>query len=999
MHKNDPLTGFNQISRVIAETASDSIITINEKSVMLFVNRATEKIFGYSRDELIGQSLTMLMPEYLRHLHTAGLERYVTTGERHMHWDAVQLPGLRKDGREVPLEVAFGEFTEGGDRFFAGIARDITERKVTQEALKQSEQHLRSLIENATDIITVLNRDGTRRYVSPSVERALGYQPEELVGKNPFDLVHPDDVAPLKKLFAEGLVQQGFIVTKEYRIRRKDGSWRIHEATAHNLLDDPAVGGVVVNSRDITNRKRLERRLTVQYEAARILAEAESLGAAAAKLLQAICESLGWDMGQLWIVDREVEKLAWVASWQTSSLEAGEFEEASRSRVFSSGDGLPGRIWADGAPHWIHDISGDGNFPRGVFASRANLHSAFGFPIKLGDEVSGVMEFFTRERLASDPTLLETMAAIGNQIGQFVKRKRAEAERANLYAREQRARLELEATMNRMRQVQVVTEVALAHLSLDKLLAELIDRVREAMDVDTVVILLIEEDNHLVAWAAKGLELDLKIRVPMGAGFAGRVAEQKEPMVIDDAEQAEFYTPFLREHGVKSLLGVPLLIEGRVVGVIHVGRMHRRPFTEDDTRLLELVAFRVALAIDNARLFEEERAARREAEAASRAKDEFLTTISHELRTPLTPIIGWIHMIRNGLLPQNETAHGLEVIDKNSQSLKRLINDLLDMSAILSGKMRMEEAPVLLEEVVREAVDTVRTFAAAREVGLEISTRDCQNESVIGDRSRLRQAFVNLLDNAIKFSSSGGMVKVVCERNGDDAIVRIEDAGQGITSEFLPFVFDRFRQEDGSKTRSYGGLGLGLALVKSFVEAHRGTVEVESAGQGQGSRFTVRLPRRKDVIASETSESRSAQPAPARIAAHLMIIEDDPDTLEMLSATLKSRGFRITAFESAAETLRVAPQNSVDLIISDIGMPEVDGFEMIKQLRGLPGYKSVPAIALSGYASQKDIKAALAAGFNAHISKPVDPSELATIVTKLLKKTSAQSKSERKSHP
>lgn len=996
MNPSDPFVGLNQISRVIAETASDAIITINETSVILFVNRATEKIFGYSRDELIGQSLTMLMPEYLRHLHRAGIDRFVRTGERHMNWEAVQLPGLRKDGTEVPLEVSFGEFTEEGQRFFAGIARDITERKRTQEALTQSEQRLRSLIENATDVITVLNREGNRVYVSPSVERSLGYRPEELIGKNPFELVHPDDAQVLRELFTSGINQPGFIVSKEFRIRSKDGAWHIHEATAHNLLDDPSVAGIVINSRDITNRKRLERRLIVQSVAARILAETDSLAAAAPALLQDVCESLGWDLGQFWLVDREANALRWLASWRVAALKAEEFEDASRGRLFNPGVGLPGSIWEQGASQWISDLGTVANFPRGPFAAQAGLQSAFGFPIKLGNEISGVMEFFTRERQIEDPTLLDVMTAIGNQIGQFVERKRIEAERAQFYEREQRARFEVETAIERMRRVQTVTEVALAHLSLDKLLAELIDRVREAMDVDTVVILLLEEDSHLVAWAAKGLELNVRIRVPLGAGFAGHIAEQKAPTVIDDIDKAELYTPFLRDRGVKTLLGVPLLIEGRVLGVIHVGRRTPRPFTEDDTRLLELVAFRVALAVDNARLFEEERTARREAEAASRAKDEFLTTISHELRTPLTPVIGWVHMMRAGLLPETEMSHGLEVIDKNSQSLKRLINDLLDMSAILSGKMRMEEAPVPLEDAVREAVETVRTLAVAREVALEFSARDCQNESVIGDRSRLVQTFVNLLDNAIKFSSLGGVVKVVCEPNGDDAIVRVEDAGKGITPEFLPFVFDRFRQEDGSKTRSHGGLGLGLALVKSFVEAHKGTIQAESDGQGQGSRFTVRLPRRKAAPLS-TNETSKAQPTASPVAAHLMIIEDDPDTLEMLSATLKARGFRVTAFDSAAETLEHAPQNSVDLIISDIGMPEVDGFEMIKELRALPGYKSVPAVALSGYASPKDVKTALASGFDAHVSKPVDPSELLAMVTKLLKKTARADKSKHKS--
>jgi signal transduction histidine kinase/ActR/RegA family two-component response regulator len=708
------------------------------------------------------------------------------------------------------------------------------------------------------------------------------------------------------------------------------------------------------------------------------------LADAATQLLWAICDSLGWDLGQLWIVDREVDKLRWLASWQVEGLNADDFIATSRARLFSDGAGLPGMIWSGQAPQWIDDVAEDAGFTRGALAARANLHSMFGFPIKLGAEVTAVMEFYSRERQSPDESLLQLMTAIGTQIAQFIQRKRAEAERAKLYEREQLARLELEATMHRMHQVQIVTEVALSHLSLDKLLAELLDRVRDAMDVDTVVILLLEEeDNTLVAWATKGLELNVGIRVPLGAGFAGRVAAQKQPIAIDELQDTDTHTPFLRERGVRSLLGVPLLIEGRVLGVIHVGRRAFRPFSDDDTRLLELVAFRIALAIDNARLFEEERAARREAEAASRAKDEFLTTISHELRTPLTPIIGWVHMIRNGLLAQKESIHGLEVIEKNSHALKRLINDLLDMSAILSGKMRMEQKSVSLESAVHEAVEMVRPSADTQGVRVEVVADTSNGALVTGDRTRLVQAFSNLLDNAIKFSPAGALVKIGCKLSGNTATVSVEDQGCGINVDFLPFVFERFRQEDGSKTRAHGGLGLGLALVKSFVEAHHGTVRAESAGAGLGSRFIITLPC-TEFVAADAAASTGAHGQPAPV--HLMIIEDDPDTLEMLRATLELRGYRVTACESADETLRLAPANSIDLIISDIGMPGMDGFEMIRRLRELENYETVPAIALSGYASRKDIQAALAAGFDAHMSKPVDPRELLKLIKKFVKR-------------
>ena len=987
MSANDPSNGLQPISRIIAETASDAIITIDHQSIIQFVNRAAERIFGYTQPEMVGQSLTMLMPEYFRQVHRAGLQRYLQTGQRHISWEAVQLPGLRKDGTEVPLEVSFSESIEDGHHYFIGIARDITERRHVQATLEQSEEYLRSLIENATDVVTVLNRDGTRRYVSPSVQRSTGYRPDELIGKDPLDQVHPEDAPALRELFARGIQQPDFMVTREFRVKSKDGVWRIHEATAHNLLHDPIVAGIVINSRDVTQRKRLEQRLTVQYATSRILAQADSLLTAAPSLLQAICESLDWKMGQLWELDREANVLRWMAAWRVPGLDAAEFEDASRNRTFAEGSGLPGRTWKSQTAEWITDVAADPNFPRGQFAASAGLVSAFAFPLMMHDTLLGVMEFFSGESRPPDESLLDVMTGIGNQIGQFVERQRAEGEREQLFEREQRARLELEATMERMRQVQTVTEVALAHLSLDKLLAELIDRVREAMDVDTVVILLLEEDKNLVAWATKGLELDLRIRVPLGAGFAGKVAERKTPILVDDVETAEFHTPFLREHGVKTLLGVPLLVEGRVLGVIHVGRLDRRAFTEDDTRLLQLVAFRIALAVDNARLFEEERDARREAEAASRAKDEFLTTISHELRTPLTPIIGWIHMIRNDLLPTTEMGHGLEVIDKNSQSLKRLINDLLDMSAILSGKMRMEEMPLRLETVMTEAIETVRPFADERNVRVGITFDDWHNEEVLGDRARLKQVFANLLDNAVKFSPSGNTVKIDCQTEGDKLVITVEDSGQGIKEDFLPFVFDRFRQEDGSKTRAHGGLGLGLALVKSFVESHHGTVQAESAGPSRGSRFTVTLPRYQRAAVSDAKSIRRREVEKVATAAHLMIIEDDTDTLEMLRATLVARGFEVSGYESAAESLEAASNVVPDLIISDIGMPEIDGFEMIRELRQRDGYADIPAIALSGYASHKDAKLALAAGFSAHVSKPVDPAELLAMIRELLEKS------------
>ena len=858
---------FVESSRIIAETASDAILTIDQDSNILFVNRATEKIFGYTKDEMLGQQLTMLMPDYLRHVHKAGINRYIETGKRHIDWEVVALPGRHKSGKEIPLELSFGEFTKDGKHFFTGIARDVAERKL------------------------------------------------------------------------------------------------------------------------------IERRLATQYQVTRILAEATSVVEAAPRLLQSVCECLEWGLGILWQVDGD--HLRYVQSWHQPASDFEEFEAASLERTFVRGIGLPGSIWAGGDPIWLENVSDYSNFPRAPFAATAGIRSAFGFPLKLGKEILGVIEFFSSEEQGPDRALLEMMSTIGSQIGQFIERKRVEDERGVTLEREQSARWAAEAATERIRSLQLVTDATLAHFALDELLAELLDRVRDALLVDTVAILLLESrGDELIAWAAKGLEEEVErgVRIPVGKGFAGRVAETAQPVYIEDTEKAELYNPLLREKGIRSLLGVPLMVEGRVIGVIHVGSFHQHKFTEDDTRLLQLVADRIALAIDNARLYEEERQARKEAEAANRAKDEFLTTLSHELRTPLTPIIGWIHMMLRGVLPEEEFTRGLSVIERNSQALKRLINDLLDVSAILSGKMRIEEVPVQLEAVVREAVETVRPQAAERGVHLEVSFRDWQNPIVVnGDRTRLVQTFWNLLTNAISFSPPGGKVQVLCESSLTEAVIQVEDNGEGIAPDFLPHVFERFRQADGSKTRTHGGLGLGLALVKSFVEAHGGSAAAASNGPGLGSRFTVRLPR------LAVAEALPAIDDPAKAAtgpgvAHILIVEDEPDTLEMLHAAMAARGYRATLCDSAMSAMEAAATQEFDLIISDIGMPGMDGHELIKRLRGNSRHQHTPAIAVSGYASQKEAEAAIAAGFSVHLAKPFGPEELNALVEKLLKQKSDDNK-------
>jgi signal transduction histidine kinase/ActR/RegA family two-component response regulator len=464
------------------------------------------------------------------------------------------------------------------------------------------------------------------------------------------------------------------------------------------------------------------------------------------------------------------------------------------------------------------------------------------------------------------------------------------------------------------------------------------------------------------------------------------VSQMKEDM-FDSVARSPEHRQLLERLDLKSFMTVPLVTRERVIGALTLALTKGGSvYTHADVAFAEELARRAALAIENARLYSR-------AQEVNRTKDEFLATLSHELRTPLTPVIGWTHMIRSGRLDAPSVNQGIEVIEKNAQALSRLINDLLDMSSILSNKMRLERAPVELASVVRAAVETVEPRAASRGVLLEVVYAGGGAKVLLnGDRTRLVQVFWNLLDNAVKFSPEGRSVRVRVETQDGAARIHIEDDGQGIEPEFLPHVFERFRQADMGTTRRHGGLGIGLALVKSFVEAHGGRVEVESAGEGRGCRFSVTLPvlrnaefgmRIDEGVAASQSEIRNPKSEiPLR---RVLIIEDAPDTLEMLRVVLHARGYSPVACENAEEALRVAESARFDIIVSDIGLPQVDGYELIERLRRLPHMRATPALALTGYAAAKDAKAALDAGFNAHVPKPVDPSALTEEMERLLR--------------
>jgi signal transduction histidine kinase len=361
---------------------------------------------------------------------------------------------------------------------------------------------------------------------------------------------------------------------------------------------------------------------------------------------------------------------------------------------------------------------------------------------------------------------------------------------------------------------------------------------------------------------------------------------------------------------------------------------------------------------------------------ANRAKDVFLATLSHELRTPLTPVVGWIKLLRSGALDENSVAQALDAIERNAWLQSRLIDDLLDTSRIATGKLHFEPKPTDLNAVVKGVVDTVRESAASRKIELSVTLWPT-SLIVLGEPVRLQQIAWNLVSNSIKFTDPGGKVNITTQLEGKHALLTVADTGVGIAPEFLPHVFDRFRQADGSTSRRHGGLGLGLAIADALTKLHGGRLEASSDGVGQGARFSLQM---------ELVPTERLAPEPVHRKRHslkgleVLIVEDSLDTLLLLSTIFRREGANVMTASSAAEALSCAVTNRPHIIVSDIGMPDVDGFQLLEQLRLLPDLGEVPAIAVSGYASEEDRERALAVGYLALVPKPIDVDTLFTLI-------------------
>jgi PAS domain S-box-containing protein len=693
----------------------------------------------------------------------------------------------------------------------------------------------------------------------------------------------------------------------------------------------------------ITERKTSERRRVAAYAVGEVLGRAPDLTQAAPDVLRAICENLEWRIGALWLVDQSAERLRCLSVWTGVGTGTLAFLAETKDTLFPPGVGLPGRVWASGKAAWVEDVVHDSNFPRAQAARDARIHGAFAFPICLDEHVLGVIECFTHTVAAADIDLLRTMSTVGSQVGQFMGRKRGDTA---LLAGQRRTAAILDSALD-----------AIIGMDHEGVVTEFNPAAERTFGYSR---------NEAIGRELADLLIPLGLRGSHRGGLARYLATGEGPFIDRRIETTASHADG-REFPVEvSITRVPGDDPPRFTGFVR--DLTARAHSERERELL----------------LERESSARREAETANRAKDDFLATLSHELRTPLNAIVGWTQMLLDGTMDERSTTRALEVIGRNAHLQVQLVADILDVSRIITGGLRLDIRPVDLGSVIGAALDSVRPAADAKKIrirsGLAASARLTE-----GDPQRLQQVIWNLLANAVKFTPPGGLIDVQLLDGEDKSVrIRIADDGAGIDPEFLPHVFERFRQADGSVSRQHGGLGLGLAIVRHLVELHGGTVRAESSGPGKGSTFTVDLPKMESDGASASSDGRGQSKTPFASASNegiplagcrALVVDDEKDARELLALILTTAGATAETASSVCEALQQLDASQHDVLLVDIAMPGADGYELIREIRKREAHsrRHLPAAAITAYAGNVDRDRALAAGFDQHMSKPINP--------------------------
>jgi len=683
------------------------------------------------------------------------------------------------------------------------------------------------------------------------------------------------------------------------------------------------------------------------------------------------------------------------------------FRDVTERRKFDEARGLLAGI-VDSSEDAIISKSLDGRVTSWNGAAERlfgySAHEAIGQPITLiippgrHDEETMILSRLRRgerienletERVGKDGRLLTislTVSPVRNRHGHIIG--------ASKIARDVTARRRIEDSLRSSEARLAADANALARLntlssrlwqmrSLREGLTEMLVATIELLGADMGNIQLLKPDRGvLVIEAHHGFHkpfLDFFREVSAADDSAcGRALRTGERIVIEDIETDALFEPFrsqAKQAGYRAVQSTPLIDrDGKALGMLST---HWRTTHRPDDHALRRLDLYARQAVDFIERWRTEEALRQ----ADQLKDQFLATLSHELRTPLNAVLGWAHMLRKGTLRADVAERAFESLERNAKAQSQLVEDLLDVSGIISGKLQLRHEVTDLKTIVEGAVDTVRPTAAAKQVELTVRTESTDDLYVQGDAARLRQVVWNLLSNAIKFTSSGGRVEVAVTQSDAEAHIVVRDSGAGIEPKFLPFVFDRFRQADGGTTRRHGGLGLGLSIVKHIAEAHGGSVAAVSDGPGEGATFTIRLPAIIDASTTPTEPVQAVAGTARLLGVRVLIVDDEADARDLMQTILESHAADVSVATTAGEALLALQNTAFDVLIGDIGMPDRDGFWLIRAIRqGSDLHRDIPAIAVTAYAGLQGRASAAEAGYDWHLAKPVDPDQLVALV-------------------
>ncbi len=890
------------------------------------VNESFLRLSGYTREEALGRTPEELKLWVEPKRHAEGLKQ-LRAGAGSV---GVEARFRKKSGAEL-FGVIRATLIEINSRphVVSSIA-DITERKRAEEALRETEHRFTMFMQNLPGLAWIKDIEGRYVYANAAAELAFRKPQAELFGKTDEELFPPETAAQFRENDRQVLADGAGIQIIE-TLEHEDG---LHHSIVSKFPiwgpdSHPAmIGGVAI---DITERRQAEQRLVTQHTVTRVLAEATTLEEASPKILQAVCESLVWDFGTLWGLDREAGVLRCRESWHRQSVGVTEFEAISRARTFQPGIGLPGQVWASRKPVYIADVVHDANFPRAPFAARAGLHAAFGFPILFSGEVLGVMEFFSHEMKQADADLLNLMATIGSQIGQFIERKQAEEA--------------LRESEERFAKAFNSSPLSLTISSL---------KTGKLIEVNETFI-------NVTGYARAEALGRTTVELGLWANLQDREAEMEVVRQAGQVRNAEYI--FKRKNG-EDIIGL-LSAERIELG----GEPYALTVIQDIT---------------------ERKRAEQALREADRRKDEFLAMLAHELRNPLAPIRNAAQVLKLVGPSDANQQWAREVIERQTQHLTKLVDDLLDVSRITQGKVTLQRGPLDLATIINRALETSRPLLDAHKHHLTVELPPAPIQ-VEGDLTRLVQVVGNLLNNAAKYTDDGGHVRLQATLENGEAVIRVRDDGMGLPADLLPHVFDLFTQADRSLDRSEGGLGIGLTLVRQLVELHGGRVEAKSDGPGQGSEFIVRLPALSPSLAASTTAAADEQVHPPPQKLRVLVVEDNLDSAEMLAFMLGLDGHEVRIAHDGPEALEIAFAFKPQAVLCDIGLPGMNGYEVGARLREQAAFKQTPLIALTGYGQEEARRRAKEVGFDFHIVKPVEPDALSALLDSLLQRAGDQS--------